>query len=205
VSEGRKRQGFWLTAGEIVGVLALIIAGLNLWESHQQHVEESHRAETSAQAQAAFAQAQAAFVAIGTADRDGRHISIAPLKAAQAIQSQRYRFPRDLSDSVKEISAARPQIDAGWISEGLRTAIETAHVKGAGEGRTPVVIETTYIEDGDEHTDTSLYRLGYAWKPKLFGGQQIRLEGLALVKRGVSGDPQQLLDTRWEAERPKPR
>jgi hypothetical protein len=196
--EGRKRQGFWLTAGEIVGVLALVIAGLNLWESHRQHAEESHRAETSAQA-------QAAFVAVGTADRDGRRISIAPLKAAQAIQSQRYRFPRDLSDSVKEISAARPQIDAGWISEGLGAALQTAHVKGAGEGRAPVVIETTYIEDGDERTDTSLYRLGYAWKPKLFGGEQIRLEGLALVKRGVSGDPQQLLDTRWEAERPKPR
>jgi hypothetical protein len=194
----KPRQGFWLTAGEIVGVLALVIAGLNYWESHQQHVQESRRAENSARA-------QAAFVAVGAADRDGRRIAISPLKAAQAIQTQRYLFPRDLADSPREISAARPQIDADWIFPGLSAALQAAHTKGAGESHVPVAIETTYIEDGDERTDLSLYRIGYAWKPKLFGGQQIRLEGLALVGRGLTGDAQRVVDARWESERPKPR
>jgi hypothetical protein len=191
-----RRQGFWLTVGEIVGVLALVIAGLNYWEGRQQHQEESRREQVSAQA-------EAAFVAVGQADRDGRSVAISPLKETQAIQTQRYIFPSDLSASPREISAARPRIDVGWVAEGVRTALETAHVKGGGEGALPVAIETTYIEEGDERTDLSLYRVGYSWKPRLFGGEQIRLQGLALVRRGVTGDARKLVDARWEAERPK--
>ena len=192
-----RRQRFWLTAGEIVGVLALVIAGLNYWESRQQHQEESRRAQVSAQA-------EAAFVAVGQADRNGRRIVIRPLKETQAIQTQRYVFPKDLSASPREISAARPGIDVGWVSQGVREALGTAHVKGAGEGVIPVAIQTTYVEEGDERTDVSLYRVGYSWKPRLFGGQLIRLQGLALVRRGVTGDAQKLVDGRWEGERPKP-
>ena len=193
----RRRQGFWLTAGEIVGVLALVIAGLNLWESHQQHVEQSRRAQVSAQA-------DAAFVAVGQADRDGRLIAISPLKAAQAIQTQTYLFPHDLSASPREISAARPEIEASWIAEGVRAALHAARVKHGGEGVIPVAIETTYVEEGDDRSDISLYRVGYSWKPRLFGGEQIRLQGLALVRRGLTGDVRKVVDARWEAERPKP-
>jgi hypothetical protein len=196
-AQPRRRQGFWLTVGEIVGVLALVIAGLNLWESHQQRVDDSRRAATAAQA-------QAAFVATGLADRSGAHIVITPLKPSQAIQSQTYSFPGDLSGEPREISAARPQIDLGWIAPGLAAALQAARVKGSGHGHLPVVIATTYIEDGDQRSDTSLYRIGYEWRPKLLGGEQIRLEGLALVRRGVTGDPRATLDARWEAERPKP-
>jgi hypothetical protein len=193
----RRGQGFWLTVGEIVGVLALIIAGLNLWESHQQRVEDSRRAATSAKA-------EAAFVATGLADRSGAHIVITPLKPSQAIQSQRYVFPGDLANGPREISAARPQIELAWIAADLGAALEAAHVKGSGHGHLPVVIETTYVEDGDERSDTSLYRIGYAWRPRLLGGEQIRLEGLALIRRGVGAQAQRGLDASWEAERPKP-
>jgi hypothetical protein len=197
MAEGRaRRQGFWLTAGEIVGVLALVIGGLNYWESRQQHAEESRRAQVSAQA-------EAAFVAVGQADREGRSVAISPLKATQAIQTQRYLFPSDLSASPREISAARPRIDVAWVAEGVRTTLQIAHVKGAGEGAIPVAIETTYVEAGDERTDVSLYRVGYSWKPRLLGGEQIRLQGLALVRRSVTGDARRLVDARWQAERPK--
>ncbi|HEY2048307.1 MAG TPA: hypothetical protein VGH03_03135 [Caulobacteraceae bacterium] len=191
-----RRQGFWLTAGEIVGVLALVIAGLNYWEGRQQHLEQNRREQVSAQA-------EAAFVAVGHADQEGRTVAISPLKETQAIQTQRYVFPSDLSASPHEISAARPRIDVGWITQGVRAALESAHVKGGGEGMIPVAIETTYVEEGDERTDVSLYRVGYSWKPRLFGGEQIRLQGLALVRRGVSGDSRKLVDARWDAERPK--
>jgi hypothetical protein len=193
----RRRQGFWLTAGEMVGVLALVIAGLNLWESHQQRVEESRRAQTSQQA-------GVAFVATGLADQDGRRLVLSPLKPTQAIQSQRFRFPADLQDGGKEVSAARPHIDLDWISPGLRSALQAAHVKGAGEGHLPVVIDTTYVEDGETRTDRSLYRIGYAWKPRFLGGEQLRLEGLALIRRGLADDGAKAVELRWAAERPKP-
>lgn len=192
----RRRQGFWITVGEVVGVLALVIAGLNFWESHQQHVEEMRRAQTSEAA-------SAAFVATGTPDRDGRRLALAPLKSTQAIQSERYRFPADVQDQAREISAARPRIEADWIAGGLRSVLEAGHIHGAGEGHVPVLIETTYVEDGDTRTDRSLYRIGYAWRPKLLGGDQIRLEGLALVRRGVSGDGRAALEQLWASERPR--
>jgi hypothetical protein len=196
-SQPRRGQGFWLTVSEIVGVLALVIAGLNLWESHQQRIEDHRRAATTAQA-------ETAFVATGQADRTGAHVVITPLSASQAIQSQSYVFPSDLLSETKEISAARPQIEAGWIAQGLEAALNAAHVKGPGHGHVPVVISTTYVEDGDERSDTSLYRIGYAWRPRFLGGEQIRLEGLALVRRGLSGDSRAALDARWNAERPRP-
>jgi hypothetical protein len=192
----RRRQGFWLTAGEVVGVIALIIAGLNLWESHQQRIDESRRAAVSARA-------ETAFVATASADRSGAHLVIAPLKPSQAIQSETYTFPADLMAAPREISAGRPQIDAGWIAPGLEAALQAAHVKGSGRGYAPVVIATTYVEDGEQRSDTSLYRVGYAWRPRFLGGEQVRLEGLALVRRGVTGDPRTLLEGRWRAERPR--
>ncbi|HLZ83796.1 MAG TPA: hypothetical protein VKQ54_09535 [Caulobacteraceae bacterium] len=185
-----RRQGFWLTVGEIVGVLALVIAGLNFWESHQQHQEDVRRAQ-------AQTQAATAFVVVGEADKDGRFVTLRPLKASQAIQSQRYRFPGEVLDHPVDISAERPRIGADWIAGGLKRALDEGHAKGSGEARVPVVIETTFVEDGDTRTDVSLYQLGFAWKRGLLGGRQVRLTGLALAKRQLPGDPTPLLNTRW--------
>jgi hypothetical protein len=197
--EARRGRGFWLTAGEIVGVLALIIAGLNLWDSHRQHVEDARRAAREETSQ----QAQAAFVATGVADREGARIAISPLKASQAIQSEAYLFPAAVLAAPQDISAAKPRIELAWVAPGLRSALASAGIKGSGHGYMSVVITTAYVEDGDERSDVSLYRIGYAWKPRLFGGEQIRLEGLALIRRGVSANPKSLLDARWQAERPR--
>jgi hypothetical protein len=187
-----RRQGFWLTVGEIVGVLALVIAGLNFWESHQQHQEDVRRAQ-------AQTRAASAFVVVGEADKDGRFVILRPLKASQAIQSQRYRFPGEVLDHPIDITAERPRIEADWIAGGLKRVLDESHAKGAGEARIPVVIETTFVEDGDTRTDISLYQLGVAWKRGFLGGRQIRLTGLALAKRGLTGDPASLLPSPWSA------
>lgn len=192
-AEPRHRQGFWLTVGEVVGVLALIFTALNFWESHQQHLEESRRATREASA-------SAAFVAIGQAERDGRSLPIAPLASGQAILTQRYVFPSDIA-SAHEVSASRPRIQLDWVVAGLRAYLQTGHVKGSGEAHLPVLIETTYVEAGEQQTDRALYRLGYSWRPRFLGGEQVRLEGLALERRAVSGDAQHVLGERWSAER----
>jgi hypothetical protein len=189
-------QGFWLTVGEVVGALALIIAGLNLWESHQQHVEATRRA-------ASEAQARAAFVAAGHADREGRTVMITPVSSAQVITRERYLFPRAILDAPQEISAAQPRIDVAWLAPGLNRALEAAHLKGPGHGRIPVVIETTYVEDGDTLVDRSLYDVGYEWKPRLFGGEHISLDGLALVRRRAPGDERKVVDGAWGTRAPR--
>jgi len=85
----------------------------------------------------------------------------------------------------------------------LNRAMEAAHVKGLGHGRLPVVIETTYVEDGDTRLDASLYDVGYDWKPRLFGGEHIRLDGLALVRRRVTGDGRKQVDGAWVGRAPR--
>jgi hypothetical protein len=185
-----RRQGFWLTVGEVVGVLALIIAGLNYWESHQQHAAAAMREQ-------ALSRAETAFVATGEAAAGGKSIDLRPLKAGQAIQSQRYRFPADVLDHPMELTAERPRIEVDWISGGLKRALEKGHARSTGEARAPVVIETTYVEDGDTRTDVSLYRVGFAWKRGFLGGWEIRLRGIALSRRGLSGDNSSVLEQDW--------
>jgi hypothetical protein len=136
---------------------------------------------------------------VGEADKDGRFVSLRPLRGSQAIQSQRYRFPADILDHPMEITAERPRIEADWIAGGVKRALDDGHAPGTGEARIPVVVETTYVEDGDTRTDVSLYQLGVAWKHGFLTGRQIRLTGLALSRRQISGDPAQLLQTRWVA------
>jgi hypothetical protein len=184
----------WLTVGEVVGVLALVIAALNSWESHQDHLEDIRRARAQAQAETRMA---AAFVDVGDADAEGRFVSLHPLRASQAIQSQRYRFPADVVDHPIEITAERPRIEAEWIAAGVKRALDEVRAPGAGQARIPLIIETTYVEDGDTRTDVSLYQLGVSWKRAFLAGRQIRLTGLALTKRQIAGDPAALLQARW--------
>ena len=179
----KRRQGFWLTVGEIVGVLALVIAALNYWDSHKQHAEDVR--QTTAEQRA-----RAAFVVTGAAEADGRRIVLRSMKALQAIQSQRYYFPRAVLDHAMEVSAAEPQIDLGWLENGLRKSPRTGK---SGESSLPAVIVTTYVEDGETRTDTSLYRIGYGWTTGLLGGPKFHLQGIALSRRAVRGDPTRLV------------
>ncbi len=186
----RRRQGFWLTAGEVVGVVAVVIAGLNLWDSHQQRALDARREQERIHA-------ATAFVAVGEADAEGRSLNLRPLKAEQAIQSVRLRFPSDVLDHPVDIAAARPRIESAWISAGLKRALETVHAAGAGETRLPVALDTVYVEDGDTHADSSLYQVGVAWKRGFLGGWEFRVLGLSLARRGLSGDTHVMLEQRW--------
>ena len=190
----KRSRRFWLTVGEVVGVLAVLIAGLNYWDSHREHAQAAKQAD-------AEAKAQAALVITGQADAGGRRIVLRALKSDQAIQSQRYIFPAKVLDHAMEVSAAAPQIDAGWIAAGLARALDDANAKGDGEAQLPVGILTTYVEDGETRTDRSLYKVGYAWRSRFLLGRQITLQGISLSQRGVGGDLQALVNQRW-ASRP---
>ena len=90
-----------------------------------------------------------------------------------------------------EVSAARPQIDLGWIEGGLRREVVQRRTAGGaadGEATLPVGIVTTFVQDGDIRTDQSLYRLGYAWRSRLLGGPRLALQGVSLIRRATPGD-----------------
>jgi hypothetical protein len=192
----QRRRRVWLTIGELVGVLALVIAGLNFWQSHQQYMAAQKASQTQAQA-------RAAFVMTGAANRAGDRIDFHPLNPDQAIQSQTYIFPDALADHPILLAAAQPRLELARIEKGLKSALNAEHASGSGEGLAPLAVVTTYVQDGDTYTDSgSLYQVGYAWRSTLFGGRKITLEGVALAKRGVKGDLAAEVNRRWRADHP---
>lgn len=191
-----RRFRLWITLSELVGVLALVIAGMNYWDSHRERADDARRQAAADRAAAAHS----AFVMRGEMQGDGARLMLAPLDPAQAIQSQRFVFPADVRAGPVEVAAAHPQVDVDWIADGLRRQVALARKAGAGadgDGSVPVGVSTTYVEDGEMRTDRSLYRVGYAWRGRLLGGPVLALQGVSLVRRGVGGDLGKAVEAAW--------
>lgn len=194
--QGRR---FWLTVGEVVAVLGLGLAGLNYWESHRGHQEALRQEAAKAQAQS-----RSVFLMRGRANKGGERVLLEPTDAGQVVQTQRYLFPAPVLDHGKEITSGRLEIDRVWFMDGLTSAVKAARKSGAGlpkgEATLPVAVITTYVENGETRTDQSLYRVGYAAKPGLFGTMELKLLGATLLRRSVAGDMQAAVDAAWRAE-----
>ena len=191
-----KRRGrLWLTIGEIVAVVSLVIAGLSYWDSHRAHLDEARRDATQAR-QASLGQA---LVLEAQVEAGGRRLALKPVDPAQVIQSQRYEFAHQVLDHPVEVTAAAPGIDAGWIAPGLAKALDAAHAKGDGSARTPVGVVTTYLENGESREDRSIYLIGYSWKRHFLGGREITLQGVAFRARHAAGDLQSAVDAAWKS------
>ncbi|OYU14432.1 MAG: hypothetical protein CFE37_11125 [Alphaproteobacteria bacterium PA4] len=184
------RRRRWLTIGEIVGVLALVISAASLWDSHQD------RAETRAEAAARAKAPSKALLLTARAEDEGRSLAIASPDSGRIIQTQTVIFPSPLAVDKAE-TVGNPHIEAGWFADALHSA---AHVEN-GRGRLPVVIVTDYIDDGTRRTDTALYDIGYRWRSRLLQADVPALEGLTLVARGVKS-PQAAVDARWKRLHP---
>jgi len=191
-----KRRGrLWLTIGEVVAVIGLIIAALSYWDSHRAHLDEARRDAAVAQ-QASLGQA---LVLEAQVEAGGRRLALKPVDSAQVIQSQRYEFAHQVLDHPVEVTAAAPGIDAGWIAPGLAKALEAADAKGDGSARMPVGVVTTYLENGVSREDRSIYLIGYAWKRHFLGGREITLQGVAFRARRAAGDLQAAVDAAWRS------
>lgn len=184
------RRRRWLTIGEIVGVLALVISAASLWDSHQD------RAETRAEAEARAQAPTKPLLLTARAEDDGRSLDIASPDSGRIIQTQTVMFPSVLAVDKAE-TVGNPHIEVGWFADALHRA---AHVEN-GRGRLPVVIVTDYIDDGARRTDTALYDIGYRWRSRLLQADVPALEGLTLVTRGVKAR-QAALDARWQRLHP---
>jgi len=186
----------WLTLAELVGVAALVIAGLGFWDSHRERVQTDSERAAAAKERQAERQAGAAkltFLMSGAPDDAGDKVRLTSVHSDQVIQTQTVWFPAQVrADSVE--TTGNPRLEAGWIDDGLR--------KAAGKsksGRVPVGILTVYIEDGQTKTDRSLYQLGYSLHERVLRGDRVELEGLSLARRGVSGDLQTAAGNLWSA------
>jgi hypothetical protein len=189
-SETRRRR--WVSVGEIVGVLALLVAGVSFWDSHEERARlDRDRAEAERRAAA-----QAIFLMRGEVEADGQRLRLEPVRADQVIQSQVFVFPAKVrAGEVRTTGAAR--IEAAWFADGARKAPRPGGKDEVGDLRMPVGVTTTFMSDGQAVTDQSIYLIGYTLKPRLLLGARIELQGLSLARRGAAGDLRAKVEAMW--------
>lgn len=187
------KRKLWITISEVVGVLALLVAGLSFWDAHRDRTASEKHSEQQQQA-------QSVLVLTGEVDGSGDRIRLEPMNRAQAVQSQTLVFPSAVRADAVQIDAAQPRIDKDWIVSGLKQVQEAdkkAGKKPAAEGRLPVGVATTYVQDGVTRTDRAIYRVGYSISSNLIGVEKVRLEGLSLVRRGAGSDLKAQVEALW--------
>jgi hypothetical protein len=177
----------WLTLGEIVGVVAVLLAALGYWDSHRERVarEREHQAELAAQAK------KATFLMTADPEHDGATLKLAAVHPEQVIQTQTLWFPTAVRKDKVETTGS-PRIEADWIADGVRKAAGKART-----GRAPVAVLTVFIQDGETKTDKAVYDVAYSLHPRLLLPDQVRLEGVSLARHVAKDDLQAAADKRW--------
>jgi hypothetical protein len=187
-AETAKRR--WISIGETVGILALLISAISLWDSHQD------RAETRASAAQVKPVKVPPLVLTATADAEGEVLRLASPNSDRVIQTQTIVFPKALDvNSVDTVG--NPRIEAEWFASALRDALGDDRTKG----RLAVGIVTRFTDNGTEREDTAIYDIGHGWRSRLLQRDAPVLEGITLVARSPK-DLQAALDSRWRKRHP---
>jgi hypothetical protein len=184
----------WITLGEILAVLAVLISGLTLWNSYSERsAGEAERAQEK-QRKAALSRAL-----VLKAEGGQKRLALAAVDPAQVIQSQTIAFPSALG--VRNIETLiEPRIEAGWIERAAKKAREAGvDGKASGDLRLPVAIRTRFVSGGETFEDVAIYDVGYRRDGGLLGGSDVELLGLSLVERVSGGKVQPRLDAIWKA------
>src|SRR5688500_4787664 len=113
--EAARTRRRWLTLAEILGVVAVLISGLTLWNNYKQRTAEE--AEKAAARQQASPAAQNLLLR-ATPDREGSRLALAPADSTQTIQDQRILFPAALGVAAIE-TVSEPRIEARWFDRAL--------------------------------------------------------------------------------------
>jgi hypothetical protein len=202
----------WLTLAELVGIAALVIAGLGYWDSHRERVQSDRERAAELRARKAEAQKEAqagalkrAFLVTGTPEEDGERLRLSAAHAEQVIQTQAISFPSEVRGDPAQ-TTGNPRLEAGWFEAGLARALHDRDDRRRS-GRLPVGVVTSYIEDGQTQTDRTIYLVGYSLHPRVLRADKVELEGLSLVRRLGAEDVQASVDAIWarqEPVKPKP-
>jgi hypothetical protein len=151
----------WITLGEIIAVAALIVSALGLWNSWQHDDERKGPTEIVEQKRAV------PLVLLGTPEREGRTLRIAPVDKGHALES----LTLIINGTAIDVGSDG-RLDADAVESALKDSKKDS--KSA-----PVRIDARYIENGAEREVKGTYRLRYRWEGGgLFGGRSLRLTGL---------------------------
>jgi hypothetical protein len=195
-SEAAAIRRRWITLGEIIAVVTVLISGLTLWNSWSER-RESEAAKT---VEAERASTKAARLVLVAGETGKSRLELKPVAADQSVQSQEILFPSALGAAPAQTNG-EPRIEARWFQDRLVKAREAAQLpdNSRGDERLPVAIVTRYLVDGAAHEDVALYDIGYTISGRLLSGHEVTLRGISLVGRVNKGSAQAKLDARWKA------
>ena len=156
----------WINLGEIIALAALVVSALGVWIAWKSSGND--KTTTVVERRSAVPLALR-----GTADSDGRTLTILPADPSHALES--------LKVTVK---------GAGPIDVGSDGRLPAADVESALKARekepkdvtqtVQVRIDARYVEDGADLRGGGSYLLRYKWQGGgLFGGRSLRLVGLS--------------------------
>lgn len=192
VAEAAAIRRRWITLGEILAVIAVLISGLTLWNSYSER--SASEAERAAEQKKEAAKTQALVL---RGDQGRKRMKLSAIAPSQAVQSLSIAFPGPLGvDGIDGL--VEPRIEAGWIKEAAKKAREAGgRDKEARDSRMPVLITTSFVSDGQTYTDAGIYDVGYRREDGLLGGSEVDLLGLSLIERVPAKDAQARLDALW--------
>lgn len=188
----------WLTLGETLGVIAVIISALTLWNNYS----ERRSGEVARASEARSADAKSRILVLrGTPENDGRRLALWS-QGDQAIQDQTIAFPSALG--LDPVDTTEPRLEADWFDDALREARKSAGQRDedAGDERLPVAITTRFVVNGTPVTDVSLYDVGYGVEKRFLRGGAVKLRGLSLIGRTRANQAQARLDQLWKTRQP---
>lgn len=191
-AEARAIRRRWITIGEAVAVAGVVIAGLGFWNSYQDRRDAALEKQVARQAEAAEKSAARHRVTLVTtaADRDGIEFKA---QSGCALQATTIAFPTALGTAERN-TVVTHRIEAEWVAAPMLKLTDGGADRR--EGRLPVLIDATCIDESGERSETAIYDLLWRTEPGgVIAGRSFTLRGL--VRRQSGGD-QRRLDAVWK-------
>lgn len=194
-SEAAAIRRRWITLGEVLAVMAVLISALTLYLNWSDRKAE--RADKMAESRKASAGATSLVLDART-DGDDRLLLTAG-RPDQIVQSQTILFPGALGLPPVDTTGA-PRIEARWFAGALKKARSAANLPddSVGDERLPVAITTRFLIGGEARETVALYDIGYGIAGRWITGHSLSLRGLSRVGTLKPGDAQARVDDRWK-------
>lgn len=162
-SEARRR---WITLGELIALLALVVSAVGVWISWKNNGEDKPTRVVE--------QHQSVPLSLrAVADRDGSELTISPVEPSHGLQS--------LTVSIKGASPIEVGSDGRLQASDIQAALRDRPKEAKDVTHSIAVrIDARYVEMGKDRRGGGNYVLRYKWEGGgLFGGRSLRLVGLS--------------------------
>ena len=161
--ETRRR---WITLGEIIGVLALIVSALGVWIAWKSSSEDKPTRVVDQKSSIPLALR-------GTVDGDGGTLTFVPADPSHALEG--------LTVTIKGSSPIEVGSDGRLSASDVESALKDREKEAKDVTHSvPVRIDARYVEMGKDRRGGGNYVLRYKWEGGgLFGGRSLHLVGLS--------------------------